>query len=420
MVIVGVDWAQDKHELVVMATSGDILARRSLPHTGEALAALARDLAAQEATAAEVHVAIEHHDGALLAWFLAQGYTVYAINPKSAERARDRYRPGGGKDDLADAYVLADMLRTDRGALRPLRPTSELTQELRQWTRLRAALVEQKTASCQRLRALLAEWCPALSALCDDFNRGWQRELLRAFPLQQDLAQTHGNRLNAFAGQHRLTHDTRAKLQLTRQTVVLPIPVALQNVLRWEIRCTVNLLDQYLAALAELETTLSALVERHPDGFIFNSLPCHGTATVATLLAAFGDDRQNPTPWRDLAAAWGTSPVTIASGKSRLVRRRQACNRLLNQTLTFFAFNTANRTACWASSYYRDKRRQGTEHYTALRGLAQRWVKILYRLWYDRIPYDETVHQRNRQQCVPSPAVPAPKPRRQTRKVASA
>jgi transposase len=419
MVMVGIDWAQEQHELVIMSADGELLARRSLSHDGEAFADLAKELATRAATAAEVHVAIEHHDGALLAWLLTQGYTVYAINPKSAERARDRYRPGGGKDDRTDAYVLADMLRTDRGALRPLRPTSDLTQELRQWTRLRAAGVEQRTACGQRLRAILAEWSPGLSTLCADFNRDWQRALLKQWPLQQDLAQAQAQRRRDFVTRHGLRQATRDKIQAVGKAATVPVPTALQEALRWEVRTLLALFDQYQTALTELQATLASLVERHPDSFIFNSLPCHGTTTVATFLAAFGDDRRHPTPWRELAAAWGASPVTIASGKSRLVKRRWACNHQFNQTLNFFAFNTTNRAQCWAAAYYQEKRQQGTPHYTALRCLAQRWIKVLYRLWADRLTYDETIHSRNRQQRSPRPFVADKKRRPQKRKATS-
>lgn len=397
MVIVGLDWARDKHELVIMGENGEILAQHSLLHRGDKFAEFAEELTGYVAEPQQVRVAIEKHDGALLAWLCGQGYTVYGINPKSAERARDRYRPGGGKDDVSDAFILADMLRTDRGYLQPLRPASARSGELRAWTRMRASLVGQKTAACQRLRAILAEWSPALSGLCNDLNRQWQRELLRKFPLHQDLAQATSARLHAFAAKQRLHGKTRTKMLLVRQTVILPIPPARQEVLRSEIRFYLDSLEHYLTAIAEAEGKLAELIENHPDAHIFNSLPCHGTATVATFLAAFGDDRENPVPWRQLAARWGAGPITIASGKSRLVKRRKACDQHLNQALIFFAFNTAFKPGCWACDYYQHKRQQGSDHYTTLRCLAQRWVKILARIWHDQVPYNEAIHQHNRQ-----------------------
>lgn len=126
---------------------------------------IAAAIAEHEPRAGQVRVAIEMHNGAMLAWLLEQGYRIYGINPKSAQRARDRYRPAGGKDDASDALILADMLRTDRGSLRPIRPDSHATLELRSLVELRADRVHERTALFHRLRCRLDDRCPDLSRL---------------------------------------------------------------------------------------------------------------------------------------------------------------------------------------------------------------------------------------------------------------
>ncbi|HJN17272.1 MAG TPA: IS110 family transposase, partial [Armatimonadota bacterium] len=155
MIFVGCDWSRHKHDLLVMDPEGSTLLKLTIPHAAEALDDVAQQIAELEAEPAEVRIGIELHDGALLSWLLDQGYSVYGINPKSAERARDRYRPSGGKDDRSDAFILADTVRTDRGYLRPIRPDSDVSQELRAWVRFRARQVRDRTAASQRLRALL-------------------------------------------------------------------------------------------------------------------------------------------------------------------------------------------------------------------------------------------------------------------------
>ncbi len=203
MIFVSLDWARSKHDLLALDAKGRVLARSTVAHDAQALAELRTAIAALEPDSAAVHVGVELHDGALLAWLLDQNYTVYAINPKSADRARDRHRPSGAKDDQLDAHVLADMARADHHRLRSVRRESAPTRELRAWVRLRAHLVREKTATCQRLQGLLAEWAPRLSELCDDFNRCWQRHLLAIAPLHKHLRYLHGNRLNAFIRHHR-------------------------------------------------------------------------------------------------------------------------------------------------------------------------------------------------------------------------
>jgi transposase len=396
MLFIGLDWARDKHDFLAMDAQGSVLTKGIVAHDAQALDDLANAIATIEPDSATVHVGVELHDGALLAWLLDQNYTVYAINPKSAERARDRHRPSGAKDDQLDAYVLADMARTDRQRLRAVRRQSTPTRELRAWVRLRARLVREKTAACQRLRGLLAEWTPRLSDLCNDFNRCWQRDLLAMTPLHEHLRRLHGNRLNAFIRVHRLREQTASKLRQVRCCPAIAIPPGLQNPLAAEIRGLVESIDALVAKISEAETAIDECIAKHPDAEIFQSLPVKGTATVGTLLAAFGESREETPHWRELAARWGAAPVTVQSGKSRHVKRRRACDHVINQALLFFSFKTAFTEGCWAKAFYQRKRAEGVDHYGTLRRLAQRWIKILYRLWQDRILYREEVHQRNR------------------------
>lgn len=396
MIFVGCDWSRTKHDVAVLDQQGASLLRTTVAHGSESLTQLAETIAALQPDPAQVQVGVELHDGALLSWLLEQDYVVYGVNPKSAERARDRYRPSGAKDDKSDAWILADLVRTDAGSLRPLRAQSELSRELQGWLRYRDKLTRQKTAACQQLRALLAEWCPALSALCDDFNRNWQRDLLGQFPLHQDLRAAHGNRLKALANKHRLRAATRERLRQAKASAPLTIPHSRSALLRFQIRHLLDRIGELLQTLAQIEAELERLIAEHPDRQIFSSLPVRGSFTLATLLAAFGQQPEAAPPWRELAALWGVAPVTKQSGRSRSVKRRRACDHLILQALLAFAHNTAFTAGCWAAEYYQTKREHGATHYTCLRCLAQRCVKILYRMRKDRVPYCEQLHQANR------------------------
>lgn len=398
MLFIGLDWARTKHDLIALDQKGDALLKLRLQHDPADLVSTAQKIAALEPNPTQVRVTIELHDGALLAWLLAQGYTVYGLNPKSADRAREQYRPSGGKDDATDAFVLADLTRVHSDKWRPLQPHSDTTQALHDWVRLRADLTQEKTALCQRLRAILDEWCPALSRLCDDLNRQWQQALLADFPLQQDIAAEHGNRINGWAKAHRLRSATMESLRTLRTFPVLPIPAGRQSALRFEIRHLAGRIAELTRQLDEVDAELAEQVEAHPDAAIFQSLPVKGTFTVAALLAGFGQNREDAPSWRELAARWGAAPVTVQSGKSRHVKRRRACDHTMSQVFVFFCFKTAFTAGCWAEEYYRNKRAQGTDHYATLRCLAQRWIKILHSMWLSHSQYDEAFHQKNRQE----------------------
>lgn len=395
MIFIGLDWSRTKHDFLALDAEGTVLQKGIVPHDATALDEFGESIAKMEGDPASVHVGVELHDGALLAWLLEQGYTVYSINPKSADRARDRHRPSGAKDDALDAYVLADMARTDRKRLRVVRRDSPITKELRAWVRYRAKLVREKTASSQRLRAILAEWSPAISGLCSDFNRRWQRDLLMLAPLHTDLQELHGNRLNAFIRAHRISAKTVARVQETRATSAIKIPAGLLQPLKAEILYLTETIDRLIAKAAEAEASIEACIEKHPDSWIFQTLPVGGTATIGTFLSAFGESRDASPAWPELAARWGAAPVTVQSGKSKHVKRRRACDHVINQALLFFSFKTAFTDGCWAKEFYRRKRAEGVDHYGTLRRLSQRWIKVINRIWRDRIAYCEDLHQRN-------------------------
>lgn len=393
MIILGIDWARSKHDLVFMLKDGQVVQRMQLAHNAQSLEQLVTLVAQYEPDPQQVRVAIEMHDGALLAFLLGQGYTVFGINPKSANRVRESYRPAGGKDDASDAFILADMLRTDRGRLRSIRKDSDATIQLRSLVELRQDRVRERAALFNRLRARLDEWCPELSRLCDAFARIWQRRLLERFPMQQDLHQTHGQTIRAFVRRHHLRSETAERIKAVHLATPMPVPVALEPCLRLDIQHLLRQIEGKVQAIDELEQLIQKKLAGHPDAQMFQSLPVKGANTIATLLAGFGENREKAAKPQQLAAAWGVAPLTIQSGKYRCVRRRHAADQTLSQALLRFAFITAFMNNCWASDFYQRKRSEGKAHYTALRCLAQRWIKILHRMWKDRIQYDEQRHR---------------------------
>jgi len=395
MVIVGIDWARYKHDYLIMEPTGEILQRGAIPHNADGLQKLADAIERHAPDNHDVQVAIEMNDGAILAWLIEQGYKVFGIEPKSAQRARDIYRPSGAKDDPIDTFVLAEMIRLKGGRLRPLRPNSTATDELRDLVRWRSELVHQRTAATQQLRAILADWAPKLSGLCDGLDRKWQLDLLEEFSTESDFCNAHGNRIRGFVKAHRLCARTGEKIDNARRSEPMPIPSGRVLAIVRQVRFLVDQLRRFGAEIDQIEQDMEKRVDEHPDANIFRSLPIQATVTVASLLSIFGQDRQHAPSWEELAACCGVAPVTISSGKSRSVRLRRACNHTSHQAMLYFAFNTAFAKGCWAAEYYKLKRYEGMKHYATLRCLAKRWMKLLYRLWKDKLTYDEQLHRRN-------------------------
>jgi transposase len=285
--------------------------------------------------------------------------------------------------------------------LRPWCPPSKITLELGELLRWREELVQQRTAAYQRLRALLAEWSPQLAELCDNLDCIWQLDLLSKFPTEASLCQAHGNRILSFIRKHRMHSKKCQQIEDIRQSIPMPVPSGRAVVVEKQTSFLVEQIRMLSTEIDHIEQDLQQLTAQHPDVGTFESLPVRGIVTIASLLAIFGDDHEKALSPDELAAVCGVAPVTIASGKTKKVRQRRACDHTFRQALVHFAFNTAFRDGCWAGQFYQRKRSEGATHYAALRCLAKRWLKIIHRLWKDHITYDEALHQVNqrRNQC---------------------
>jgi len=395
MIYVGIDWARSRHFVVVLDQTGSELHRQYVKHNAQELQALADRLSAIEPDPAAIRVTLELHDGAVLLWLVLQGYSVFPMSPKSADRARDRYRPAGGKDDRIDAFVLADSLRTDAGVLRQLVPDSPRAEELLSWLHIRDGLVRERTARMQQLRAILAEWCPELSQLCSNFCSQWQRDLLMAFPLQQQLARADLEQVAATVGRKRCAAH-RKQLEAILAAPCLPLPPGRGAALAWQVRELVQRIGELVARIKEIEQQLRKLVDSHPRARLVHSLPVTGVVSCATLLAIM--ELLDQATWQELVARWGVVPVTKQSGNKKSVRRRRGCDHFVCQVLTQFAHCTAQVQGSWAREFYQTKRTAGVAHHTILRQLARQWVRIFCAMWRDDTTYDEALHQTNQLQ----------------------
>lgn len=396
MIFAAIDWAEQSHMLVVMDAEGKTLAKTRFDYSQPGLMDLKSILRVHAERPAAVAVAIELNEGLLMDWLLHQGYRVFGINPKSAERARDRYTPAGLKDDERDAWALAEFLRTSHQHLRPMRPDSEQTVALTAWVRLREDLVQERTTHLQRLRSHLVQWNPHFLQAISDLNANWTLDLLEQAPTADEFAQLKWSRIKKFAKGRRMRSITQDRV-LSQATYASPTIHAARNQAHaLEVRHRVQAIRSLNRQLAEIDLHLAQLIESHPDVNIFRSLPVKGVVTIASFMAGFGEDRERWSGHEEVAARWGAAPVTQQSGKHKTVKRRMACDSTIHQAWLWFSFNTITRKDCWARPYYQEKRKNGADHYTALRCVAQRWIRIVYRLWHDQGRYDEQLYQERR------------------------
>jgi transposase len=403
----GVDWGSEAHALCLLDAQGRIRGRRVVPHTVAALREAVEWVGAETgAPPAAIAVAIETPRGVVVDTLLEWGFSLWALNPKQLDRFRDRFSPAGTKDDAEDARVLADALRTDGRAFRPVRPDAPLVVELRDVTRLREDLQVDEQRLVQRVREQLARVDAAWLQLSPAADEPWLWTLLADTPHPAAWARLPRHTLTKVLRAHRirrLTVDTvRETLRSPRLSVAAGVAEAVATrltalVAQLQLVHTQRLaaerhIDRVLADLATAETPEAESPE-HRDAEILLSLPGVGRIVAATMLTeATGPvaDRDYPT----LRAHAGTAPVTKRSGK-RLwtVQMRYACKPRLRQALYHWARTSLQADAA-ARAYYDALRARGHRHGRALRSVADRWLRILVAMLKSRTLYDGARHVR--------------------------
>jgi transposase len=396
---VGLDWGGESHAACIVDGTGRIVARLDVRHDASGLGDMAARLQ-RIAPPAELPIAIERPSGLIVDALLAAGYPVIPIHPNVVKACRPRYRAAGGKSDPGDAYMLADILRTDGHRFRPLMAVSDEIKALRALVRGRDDLVIQRVALANQLRSLLEGFWPGAAAIFATIDSSIALAFLSRYPTPGSARRLGEKRLASFLVQYAYS-GRRSAAELLARLRAAPAGLAsdAETQTKGEIvRALVGVLERLVDAIATLSSRIEQAVAQLPDGRIVMSFPRAGRINAAQILAELGDVRERFPTEDQLAAEAGVCPVTHASGKSRGVVFRWACNKNLRVALTCFADNS--RHACaWATEraregagIYQKARRRGCKHAHAVRILARAWVRVLWRAWQDGKPYDPAYH----------------------------
>jgi len=387
----GIDLASQEHRLVVVEADGRRLDERRVAHSEVGLSALCRRLLELGVT----RVALERPNGLVVDRLLEAGVTVVAVHPNQLAAARDRYRAGGGKSDGFDAYVLAELARTDMHRLTVLEPDGDETRALRALTRAREDLVEQRVALANRLRAQLEAFWPGAARIFSEVDSPIALAFLERYPSPEDARLLGEKRLAAFLARHRYCGRKSATELLAR---LRSAPEGRAGALESEARRAVVLgLVAALKPLVEqiklLTGEIRGLLRDHADGEIFRSLfrDPKSVVTAAELLAEIGDRRERHPVSSSLEAIAGQAPVAVESGKKKVACFRWACNKTLRSAVGVLA-DSSRKHNPWANDIYQRARARGHDHPHAIRILGRAWLRVIWRIWQDRTPYDPARH----------------------------
>jgi len=394
LVFVGIDWSEKHHDICVVDREGEILAKGRVAEGVEGIARL-HELVAEHAEEPEdAIVGIETDRGLLVGALVTAGYQVFAINPLSVDRYRDRHSTSGAKSDPGDAKVLADIVRTDRHNHRPVAGDSELAEAIKLLARTHQGFVWERQRHVNRLHSSLREFYPqALEAFGTGLASRDAVAVLSIAPTP-DL----GRRLSRSkiasglrrAGRQRNIETRAEQIQAALRSEQLQAPQTVTRAYGSIVSSLVTLIVGLNDQIAGLEQELEEAFEDHPDAKILRSLPGLGTVLGARVLAEFGDDRTRYLDARGRKNYAGTSPITKASGTKRVVLARFARNEQLFDACFLWAFSSLTKSP-GARAYYDLQRARGKTNNQALRSLANRLVGILHGCLRHRQPYDESV-----------------------------
>jgi Transposase/Transposase IS116/IS110/IS902 family len=389
---VGDDWAEDHHDIEVMGEAGQVLATRRLPEgvagIGQLHELVGRFLPADGDV--EVQVGIETDRGPWVAALIAAGYTVFPVNPLQASRYRGRHGVSGAKSDGGDAHMLADAVRTDAHQLRPAAGDSPQAEGIKVLARTHKTLIWERTAVVLRLRAQLLEFFPAAVAAFEDLDAPDALELLGKAPDPARAAKLTRAQVSAVlkrAGRYKIAERTDAILAALRSPQ-LGQPPALTAAYAATVRSLAAVITTLNEQVASLQGQVEAHFGRHPDAEIYLSQPGLGAITGARVLGEFGDDPHRYASAKNRRNYAGTSPITRASGKRKIVAARFVRNDRLTDALMIQAF-AALRVSPGARAFYDAQRTKGLEHNDALRRLASRLAGILHGCLKTRTRYHE-------------------------------
>jgi transposase len=389
-VYIGVDWGDERHSVHLQVEGSSQIEHLELEQKPDVLHEWVAQLR-QRAGGRKVAIAIEQRKGAVIHALMMYDFLVlYPINPKALARYREAFRTSGAKDDPSDSELLLDLLSKHRDRLRAWIPDTVQVRKLQLLCEQRRKMVNQRVALTNRITSLLKQYFPQAldwvgeiaSIQCCEFLMKWPNlaavQRVRKSTLEK-FYRSHNCR-KASVIEERIAQIASARALTSDPAIVEPLGLSVQTY--------ATQLRSLIRAIGEFDQRIADVFAQLPDHDVFESFPGAGEVCAPRLAAAFGSDRSRWDSAAQIQSHSGIAPVTERSGKALWIHHRLACPKFIKQSFHEFA-DQSIRFSPWARAYYDQQRGRGNDHHAALRALAFKWIRILFRCWKNRKPYDE-------------------------------
>src|SRR6516162_6054401 len=390
---VGLDWADQKHAVTLQESGSDQRHRLTLEHTPEALQNWIQSLR-DRFGGKPVAIAVEQKRGALIyALMHVEFLQLYPVNPVTVAKVREAFYPSGAKGDPSDADLLLDVLISHRRHLRVWTPDDALTRSIQLLTEDRRRVVDERTALTNQLTATLKTYFPQALNWFGDLHTPRACAFLHRWPTLQQLKQATPSSIRKFYRAQGYRGDDN--LQQLLANIKKAQPLTQDSAVLLSCSMKVDILVKQIPLLTDAiesyDRKIAALFDQHDDSTLFGSFPGAGPALAPRLLAAFGANRDRFQFASEMQELSGIAPVTEKSGDGIWIHWRLACSKFLRQTFHEFAGCSITQSD-WARACYDELRKRGKSHHAALRALAFKWIRIMFRCWKDGKPYNEAVY----------------------------
>ena len=388
---IGIDWADAKHDICIQSAD-DEREFDVIPHKVELIDEWACTM--RQRFGSPIAVAVELSKGPIVyALQKHDCFVIFPVNPSTLARYREAFQPSRAKDDPTDAELAVDLIIRHHERFKPLQPQSVEIRMLVSLVEQRRNLVADKIRITNRLRVALKQYYPQMLEWFDHIDTLLFCDFLTRWPTLLQVKRARQSTLRKFFHEHsmRFEHVLEQRLIAIKAATPLTLDEAVVEPHRLQALVYVEQLRVLLDAIKRFDIQIESVAKQHDDYALFTALPGAGPSLAPRLLVAFGEQRERYKSAAEVQKYSGVAPVTERSGKKHWVHWRWQCPTFMRQTFVEWAAQTINKSY-WAGEYYRQQREKGSTYQAAVRALAFKWIRILYRCWQTRTPYDEVTY----------------------------